>query len=190
VYGIVQLSLTIRFSVDAFGESATSTSKPPLDTTKPQATKTKEVNMIGVRITRQELISCNACIQGIALFDRIAPSEILEIAEWTALHTLWLAVLEPSHYKWLTWNGIIPRANLACADLRSANCTGADFTGANLVCADLRSANCTGADFTGADLRSANLTRADFTGADFTGANLRNANFTGAPAGAGFGKVV
>ena len=111
--------------------------------------------MIGVRITRQELVNHAACREGIALFERIAPSGILEIPEWTTLHALWLAVAEPSHCGWLVGRGIIPRADLTGADLRDANLTGAD----------LRDANLRDADLTGADLRDANLRYANLTGA-------------------------
>ena len=76
--------------------------------------------MIAVTITRDELVRHGACAEGLDLFERIAPSGRLEIAEWTPLHTLWLAVDEPSHCGWLVGHGIVPRAYL-----RGANLTGA-----------------------------------------------------------------
>lgn len=67
----------------------------------------------------------HACDEGITLFERIAPSGILEIPEWTALHALWLAVAETSHCGWLVGQGIIPRTNLERAYLRGAYLRGA-----------------------------------------------------------------
>mgnify|MGYP000952888505 CR=1 FL=1 len=129
--------------------------------------------MIGVRITRRELVEHDACDEGITLFERIAPSGILEIPEWTALHALWLAVAEPSHCGWLVGQGIIPRAYLR----------GADLTRAYLTRAYLRGAYLRGAYLTGAYLRGADLEGADLRGADLTGAYLTGAYLTGAYAG-------
>jgi hypothetical protein len=66
------------------------------------------------------------------------------------------------------------------ADLRVANLSGADLSGANLRDANLRVANLRGADLSGANLRGANLRVADLSGADLRGANLRGANLSGA----------
>lgn len=97
--------------------------------------------MIAVTITRDELVRHDACDTGLALFERIAPSGRLEIAEWTALHAVWLAAAEPSHCGWLTSAGIIPRANLACAYLVGADLSGAHLGRADLARADLACAN-------------------------------------------------
>ena len=69
------------------------------------------------------------------------------------------------HTKWLNDEEGGERANLRSADL-----SGADLSGA-----DLRSANLSGADLSGANLRSA-----DLSGANLSGANLRSADLSGA----------
>jgi hypothetical protein len=56
------------------------------------------------------------------------------------------------------------------ANLRSANLSGANLSGA-----DLRSANLSGANLRGADLSGANLSGANLRGADLSGADLRSA---------------
>jgi len=66
-------------------------------------------------------------------------------------------------------------ANLRCADLRYAN-----LSGANLSDANLSGANLSGADLSGANLRCANLSDADLSGADLSGANLSGADLRGA----------
>ena len=71
-------------------------------------------------------------------------------------------------------------ANLSGADLYVANLSGADLSGANLSGADLRGANLYGADLYGADLRGADLRGANLYGANLRGANLYGANLYGA----------
>ena len=58
------------------------------------------------------------------------------------------------------------------ADLRGANLSGADLSGA-----DLRGANLNGADLSGADLRGANLSYANLLGASLNDVNLWYVNF-------------
>ena len=62
---------------------------------------------------------------------------------------------------------LVPRADLAGADLRDVWLVGADLRGASLVGADLRRSDFTGCDLLGVDLR----------GADVRGADLRDALF-------------
>ena len=64
---------------------------------------------------------------------------------------------------------------LDLSNLRYADLTGADLTGANLRYADLR-----GSGLRGADLSGANLRYADLTGANLRRCNLRDADLTGA----------
>ena len=65
-----------------------------------------------------------------------------------------------------------PNCNLK-RDLRGANLSKCDLTGAILAFADLRGANLTEATLGGASLAGANLFGADFTNADLEGAFLR-----------------
>jgi uncharacterized protein YjbI with pentapeptide repeats len=60
--------------------------------------------------------------------------------------------------------------------LKSANLTGADFTGANLTRSSFEFANLTGANFSGANLTGAELAGANLTGATVTGATLDDAD--------------
>ena len=64
-------------------------------------------------------------------------------------------------------------AYLCCANLRSANLSGADLRGAYLCCADLSSANLSSANLRGANLSGVSLSDADLRGANLSGANLR-----------------
>jgi uncharacterized protein YjbI with pentapeptide repeats len=72
------------------------------------------------------------------------------------------------------------KANLSCADLREANLSGANLSGANLSCADLREADLSCADLSWANLSCADLREADLSCADLREANLREANLSGA----------
>ncbi len=87
-----------------------------------------------------------------------------------------------------------PRCDLADAQLRAMDLTGANLTGANLTGATLYGANLAGADLTGAklyktilsgaklpgvNLTEVDLTRVVLTGVDLTGANLREVNLRG-----------
>ncbi|MBM7413843.1 MULTISPECIES: pentapeptide repeat-containing protein [Nocardiaceae] len=67
----------------------------------------------------------------------------------------------------VTDSRLVPRADLAGADLRAPRLVGADLRGASLVGADLRRSDLAGCDLLGADLR----------GADVRGADLRDALF-------------
>ena len=78
--------------------------------------------MYTVTITRKELESHNACADGLALFDAIAPDGTLTI-EWSPLCDAWLSV--SWHARWLIDCRIVPRANLHRADLRRADLYGA-----------------------------------------------------------------
>ena len=69
---------------------------------------------------------------------------------------------------------------LDLSNLRYADLTGADLTGANLRYADLRGSGLRGADLSGANLRRCNLRDADLTGADLRRCNLRYAYLDGA----------
>jgi uncharacterized protein YjbI with pentapeptide repeats len=79
----------------------------------------------------------------------------------------------------------LTRANLGRVDLAGANLgraflTGAFLTGANLRGANLGRVDLTGANLAGADLTEADLSRAFLTGADLTGADLSRVDLTGA----------
>ena len=67
-------------------------------------------------------------------------------------------------------------ADLSGADLRSANLRSANLSYADLRSANLRYANLSGADLRSADLRSANLRYANLRSADLRYADLRSAN--------------
>ena len=66
-------------------------------------------------------------------------------------------------------------AYLCCANLRSANLSGADLRGAYLCCADLSSANLSSANLRGANLSGVSLSDADLSRADLSHADLRSA---------------
>jgi len=141
--------------------------------------------MISVTIHRKTLEKHGACADGLALYDAIAAMlpeddarrhKRIRIANWTPLHSIWpYAAGCGSFARWLEDRGIIPRANLAGADLR-----GAYLRGANLAGADLRGADLRGADLDGAYLRGASLAGANLDGANLAGANLAGANLDGA----------
>jgi uncharacterized protein YjbI with pentapeptide repeats len=71
-------------------------------------------------------------------------------------------------------------AYLCCANLRSANLSGADLRGAYLCCADLSSANLSSANLRGANLSGVSLSDADLSRASLSDADLRGANLSGA----------
>ena len=73
-----------------------------------------------------------------------------------------------------------PRCDLADAQLRAMDLTGANLTGANLTGATLSGVNLAGASLTGANLSGANLRELDLAGVNLTGANLTEAKLTGA----------
>ena len=82
-------------------------------------------------------------------------------------------------------DAIAKKANLSCADLRSADLRYANLSYADLRYADLRSANLSyadlrSADLSCADLRSANLNCADLSSADLRYVDLRSANLSSA----------
>ena len=108
--------------------------------------------MISVTITRVDLTSRIACHDAMGFFEWLVDAQgrddDVRVAEWTALHSVWLAVVRPAWSSWLDSRGLIP-------SLRRADLYGADLSGANLRGADLR----------GADLSGANLRRADLYGA-------------------------
>lgn len=151
--------------------------------------------MISVTLYRDELMARGACRRGLALFDSMAtPSRKgrmrVRVVDWTPLHAVWLRVAQPDFAAWLQDRGLIPVANLCCADLR-----GADLRWADLYCADLRRAdlrgvllgganlccaNLSGANLSSVSLRGINLSGADLRGADLRGADLTGANLTGA----------
>ncbi len=74
----------------------------------------------------------------------------------------------------------LSQADLTGANLEGANLAGANLEGANCKGANLSGANLTGADCKGANLRGANLERAVLAGANLFQANLRGAILTGA----------
>ncbi len=73
-----------------------------------------------------------------------------------------------------------PRCDLADAQLRAMDLTGANLTGANLTGATLSGVNLAGASLTGANLSGANLREVNLAGVDLTEVNLTEANLTGA----------
>lgn len=66
-------------------------------------------------------------------------------------------------------------ANAAGANMNGARLSGVVFTGADLARVDLTDTTLVGAAFTNADLTGANFTNADMTNVVFTGANLTDA---------------
>jgi hypothetical protein len=86
--------------------------------------------------------------------------------------------------KFMDWTGKRPLEtdtnNLRRADLSGADLSGADLRRADLSGADLRRADLSGADLSGADLRRADLSGADLSGADLSGADLSGAYLSGA----------
>jgi len=82
-------------------------------------------------------------------------------------------------------NADLSSANLAGTYLSDVNLTDANLSGTNLACADLSGANLTNAVLSGAklsraDLSGANLARAYLTNADLSGANLARASLADA----------
>ena len=100
----------------------------------------------------------------------------------------WIKDILEKHKKWLNredggecadlCSADLSGADLCDADLRGANLRDADLCNANLRCADLRDA-----DLSGANLRYADLRYADLRGANLRGANLRDADLRGADLG-------
>jgi len=133
--------------------------------------------MIALALTIAELEAHRACARGLNAF-RAAWGEELRIAEWTPLHSVWLAVAWPTYVRWARKEGLIPGASLAGANLAGAYLAGASLAGANLRGADL-----TGASLAGADLDRAKLRGADLTGASLAGADLDRASLAGANLG-------
>ncbi len=77
--------------------------------------------MITVRITESKLRSANACPEGIEWCKRAGLLDIDIV--WTRLHTLWLSVSSAGRFaSWARGRGLIP-----CADLRSADLSGAYY---------------------------------------------------------------
>jgi uncharacterized protein YjbI with pentapeptide repeats len=91
-----------------------------------------------------------------------------------------LSSILTAHAAWLADPNIGTRADLRGANLTDVNLSGADLrradlSGANLSGTDLRGANLSGANLSGADLRRANLTNVTWpfwlsVNADLTGA--------------------
>ena len=133
--------------------------------------------MIALALTIAELEAHRACARGLNAF-RAAWGEELRIAEWTPLHSVWLAVAWPTYVRWARKEGLIPGASLAGANLAGAYLAGASLAGANLRGADL-----TGASLAGADLDRAKLRGADLTGGSLAGAALDRASLAGANLG-------
>ncbi len=154
--------------------------------------------MITITITREELLSHNPCEDsgGVELFDSICELSgargVLQVVDWTPLHSLWLLAQCSDKYSWLRSEGLIPDvlrgadlyganlcgANLGGADLYGANLRWANIRWANLRWANIRWANLSGADLRGTNLRGAKLSGADLYRADLSEANLSGANLT------------
>ena len=130
--------------------------------------------MIALALTIAELEAHRACARGLNAF-RAAWGEELRIAEWTPLHSVWLAVAWPTYVRWARKEGLIPGASLAGANLAGAYLARAYLAGAYLAGASLAGANLRGADLTGASLAGADLDRAKLRGADLTGGSLAGA---------------
>ncbi len=103
-----------------------------------------------VWLSRDELVSRDACSNGLALFDSIAAmqgrSKKIRLV-WNALSCVWLAATPGGFLSWLWEQGLVPMASLRRAHLSGANLSGAYLSGADLSRADL-----SGADLSGADL--------------------------------------
>ena len=139
-----------------------------------------------VFLHRDELTGEGACREGLALFDTIKALQDDERARagrkprrslrlrWGLTEQLWLAKAYPSWAGWIRDAGLVPpcsgrrseKRNLRGADLSCANLSGAIIRGADLSCANL----------SGAIIRCANLSYADLHGANLRGANLQSAN--------------
>ena len=144
-----------------------------------------------IYLRRSDLVTKNACREGLALFDAVAKlrgkRERIRL-EWSPLAYVWLA--RGGFSRWLFAHGMAPMPNLRGAYLRGADLSGAHLRGAdlrgahlrsaNLYGADLRSANLYGADLSSADLRGADLRGAYLSGADLSGADLSGADLSGA----------
>jgi len=108
-------------------------------------------------ITREELKEKEACIEGLALFDKLAIDGKLELSTTqNAEHVL----RNGGHVYW-EWL----RENFATPSLYHANLSGANLHGANLHGADLSDAYLRDANLSDADLRDANLHGADLSDA-------------------------
>jgi uncharacterized protein YjbI with pentapeptide repeats len=152
---------------------------------------------VSVTITRDTLTSRDACDPAMGFFEWLVDAQGRDddvyFADWTTLHSLWLAVVRPEWSRWLDSRGLIPSlrgaylygVDLYGADLYGVDLRGADLRGANLYGAYLRGANLYGVDLRGAnlygvDLRGANLSGVDLRGVDLRGADLYGANLSGA----------
>ena len=100
--------------------------------------------MISVTLTRHDLTSRDACVGALGFFEWLVGAQGRDddvyFADWTPLHSLWLAVVQPEWSIWLDARGMIPSlrgTDLSGADLRGANLSGANLRGAYLVGADL-----------------------------------------------------
>ena len=137
--------------------------------------------MISATITRHDLTSRDACDPAMGFFEWLVGAQGRDddvyFAEWTPLHSLWLAVVQPEWSRWLDFRGMIP--SLRGADLSGADLFGADLDGAYLRGADLRGTDLRWADLRGANLFGANLVGANLFGANLVGADLREADLRG-----------
>ena len=90
--------------------------------------------MISATITRHDLTSRDACDPAMGFFEWLVGAQGRDddvyFAEWTPLHSLWLAVVRPEWSRWLDARGMIPP--LRGANLRGAYLVGADLRGAYL----------------------------------------------------------
>jgi uncharacterized protein YjbI with pentapeptide repeats len=96
-----------------------------------------------ITITRKQLTDLDACADGLAYFDTIAPDGTLAF-KWTPLAQAWLAVDAGKWVRWAREHNILPYADLS----------GADLSGADLSYAILRDAVLSGANLRGADLNA------------------------------------
>ena len=90
--------------------------------------------MISVTLWRKTIVRLGACPNGLALFDAIASGQSetdtlrrdrIKVANWTVLHSLWLAHAQPGFCGWLRDQGLIPIVNYRGADLGGADLGGA-----------------------------------------------------------------
>jgi len=98
------------------------------------------------KITKDQLLSLNACEEAVDLFDRFFPNGF-DMSKWSLEYQIKI-LTKTRLRKYLGWcfdNKLLPQWSMCGADLNGANLRYANLTDANLIGADLRGADLNGA---------------------------------------------